>query len=297
MARADVDLRVDRGQPPRAFAGGRGWRRLAGRARQLDVGQARRTWQGRFEIRDLTSSSQGLRCPPKGFQEFGQPVTRQACATWTRGRRPSPGPGGPGRGEALCTTSGVVIVHLRHPDGHVRSMRPGRGSCLLASIPVCPGPSPPRRLSLYSSGLPLASNWRRTMTSSRSRSLLFLACLIAAAGVPAALAQTPPLSPEFQLNTFTTGDERNPTVFLDSAGKASRLPGNARGPDRSRRRRQCLPSERNPDRGLPRGPRQYVHDRRSVPAPGRGRFRDPVRRRLDERRPGRELHGRFRTAL
>ncbi|MGE5277431.1 MAG: S-layer homology domain-containing protein [Acidobacteriota bacterium] len=57
------------------------------------------------------------------------------------------------------------------------------------------------------------------MTCSRSRSLLFLACLLAADGAPRALAQTPPLSPEFQLNNFTTGDERNPTVFLDSAGK------------------------------------------------------------------------------
>jgi hypothetical protein len=57
------------------------------------------------------------------------------------------------------------------------------------------------------------------MTSVRRPRLLLLGILCVAAGAPGALAQTPPLYPEVQLNTFTTGDERNPTVFLDSAGK------------------------------------------------------------------------------
>ena len=72
------------------------------------------------------------------------------------------------------------------------------------------------------------------MTSVCRPYLLLLGILCAVAGVPRALAQTPPMHPEFQINTVTTGDERHPTVIVGPAngsfGIAWQRPG-AGGPD------------------------------------------------------------------
>jgi len=78
----------------------------------------------------------------------------------------------------------------------------------------------------------MVKNARRAAT--RARRLFAFACLGAATVAPRATAQTPPMYPEFQINTFTTGDERHPTVVLDSTsgsfGVAWQRPG-AGGPD------------------------------------------------------------------
>ncbi|HEY7112599.1 MAG TPA: S-layer homology domain-containing protein [Thermoanaerobaculia bacterium] len=70
------------------------------------------------------------------------------------------------------------------------------------------------------------------MTRTRRSGFLLLAVLFAAA--PRARAQTPPLFPEFPVNTYTTGDEKHPTIILDSSngnmGIAWHRPGPS-GPD------------------------------------------------------------------
>ena len=55
------------------------------------------------------------------------------------------------------------------------------------------------------------------MTRIRRPALPFLGALLAAAVATPAMAQTPPMYPEFQINTYTTGDERLPTVIVDGA--------------------------------------------------------------------------------
>ena len=49
------------------------------------------------------------------------------------------------------------------------------------------------------------------------RWLLVLAMLFAASRARPALAQVPPVGPEFQVNQFTTGQEKRPTIVLDSS--------------------------------------------------------------------------------